>query len=66
MKKFHTVKVVEKDGKDNILDTYEVGCWDILTNSFAESVFEITKRFVESKNNNTEIYEDIVERLLKI
>jgi hypothetical protein len=66
MKKFYTVKIVEKDGDDKILNGYEVGCWDILTNTFAESVFEMTKRFVESKNSDPDICEDIVERLLKI
>jgi hypothetical protein len=55
MKKFYTVKIVEKDGDDKVLDGYEVGCWDILTNVFAESVFMITKRFVESKNCNLKI-----------
>jgi hypothetical protein len=66
MKKFYSVKVFEKDGKDNVLDEYEVGCWDLLTNTFAESVFEITKRFVESKNNNTDICEYIIKQFLKI
>ena len=55
MKKFYTVKIVEKDGNDKVLDGYEVGCWDILTNIFAESVFMITKRFVESKNCSIKI-----------
>jgi hypothetical protein len=27
MKKFYTVKIVEKDGDDKILNGYEVGCW---------------------------------------
>ena len=67
MKKFYTVKVVEKDGNDKILDEYEVGCWDILTNTFAEAMFEITKRFVESKNScKSEISECVVEQLKEI
>ena len=66
MKKFYTVKVVEKDGKDKVLDEYEVGCWDLLTNTFAESVFEITKRFVESMNSNTEICDNIIEQVLEM
>lgn len=66
MKKFYSVKVFEKNGNDKILDQYEVGCWDILTNTFAEVVFEITKRFVESKNNNTDICEYIIKQFLKI
>jgi hypothetical protein len=67
MKKFYTVKVVEKDGDDKILDEYEVGCWDILTNTFAESVFKITERFVESMNSdNSEFKEEIIEKLLEI
>jgi hypothetical protein len=61
------VKVFEKDGDDNILDQYEVGCWDILTNIFAESVFNITERFVESMNSdNSEFKEEIIEKLLEI
>jgi hypothetical protein len=66
MKKFYTVKVVERDAKDMILDEYEVGCWDILTNTFAESVFKITERFVESMNSDTEVCENVVEQLLEM
>ena len=67
LKKSYTVKVTEKDGNDWILDEYEVGCWDILTNSFAESVFELTKRFVDSKNNNnSEVCEEILQEITVI
>ena len=64
LKKSYTVKVTEKDGNDWILDEYEVGCWDILTNSFSKIVFEITKRFVESKYSNQGICEDIIQQLI--
>ena len=66
MKKFFVIKIVELDGDAEVLEEYEIGCWDMLTESFTESLSEITKRFVDSMSTNQEVCVDIVEQFIVV
>jgi len=65
-KKIITVKLIERDGEDKVLDEYEIGSWDMLTEIFNESLAEIVRRFVDSMSTNPEVCVDIVEQLLEM
>jgi len=65
-KKIITVKLIERDGEDEVLDEYEIGSWDMLTEIFNECLAEIVKRFVDSMSTNHEACVDIVEQLLEM
>ena len=65
-KKIITVKLIERDGEDKVLDEYEIGSWDMLTEIFNESLAEIVKRFVDSMSSNPQVCVDIVEQLLEM
>ena len=65
-KRIITVKLIERDGEDKVLDEYEIGSWDMLTELFNESLAEIVKRFVDSMSCNHEACVDIVEQLLEM
>ena len=40
-KKIITIKLIERDGEDKVLDEYEIGSWDMLTEIFNECLAEI-------------------------
>ena len=65
-KKIITVKLIERDGEDKVLDEYEIGSWDMLTELFNECLAEIVKRFVDSISCSPEVCVDIVEQLLSM
>ena len=65
-KKIITIKLIERDGEDKILDEYEIGSWDMLTEIFNESLAEIVRRFVDSMSTNPEVCVDIVEQLIEM
>jgi len=65
-KKIITIKLIERDGEDKVLDEYEIGSWDMLTELFNESLAEIVKRFVDSMSCNPEACVDTVEQLLEM
>jgi len=65
-KKIITIKLIERDGEDKVLDEYEIGSWDMLTELFNECLAEIVKRFVDSMSCNPEVRVDIVEQLLEM
>ena len=65
-KKIITVKLIERDGEDKVLDEYEIGSWDMLSEIFNECLAVIVKRFVDSMSCNPEVCVDIVEQLLEM
>ena len=65
-KKIITIKLIERDGEDKVLDEYEIGSWDMLTELFNEALAEIVKRFVDSMSCNPEVCVDIVDQLLEM
>ena len=65
-RKIITVRLIERDGEDKVLDEYEIGSWDMLTELFNDCLAEVVKRFVNSMSCNPEAWVDIVEQLLEM